>query len=155
MEKKIFSKVAGVTYGDRQAMLTYVSKGLQLRAVREPGNPYDFNAIKILNGYQHLGYISKDLAATIAPLLDSGKNDIEVIAQEVTGQEKGIYGLNIKIILKDANFIIRDSAYSMYVNDLGEKKGRVEYFQKLRDLKFDNAWNGGRFSAILEEKLKF
>lgn len=41
---------------------------------REPENPYDVNAIKVLtnDGELHLGYIQADLAEVIAPIMDSG-----------------------------------------------------------------------------------
>lgn len=50
--------------------------GLEL--VREPGNPYDPNAVKVMakvkgaEGSFTLGYLKKELAARTAPLMDAG-----------------------------------------------------------------------------------
>lgn len=39
---------------------------------REPENPYDVYAIKVLVEDQHIGYIERGQAAWISPLLDDG-----------------------------------------------------------------------------------
>lgn len=47
--------------------------GLELE--REPFNQYDPNAIKVLDpeSKEHLGYVSKEHAVEIAPLMDNGQ----------------------------------------------------------------------------------
>ncbi|MGH2312882.1 HIRAN domain-containing protein [Streptococcus uberis] len=44
--------------------------------VREPENDVDKNAIKVLVGKTHLGYVPKKIARKLAPLLDKGFNYI-------------------------------------------------------------------------------
>ena len=39
---------------------------------REPENPYDAYAIKVLVGDMHIGYIERGQAAWISPLMDEG-----------------------------------------------------------------------------------
>jgi hypothetical protein len=39
---------------------------------REPGNPHDSNAIKVMSGGSHIGYIPKEIAADLAVTMDSG-----------------------------------------------------------------------------------
>jgi hypothetical protein len=53
-----FTKIAGVTHERRQSIVARCSEGERLLLLREPGNPVDPGAIKVLrqNG-QHLGYI--------------------------------------------------------------------------------------------------
>lgn len=46
--------------------------GEQLRLEREPGNKYDTNAIGVHIFQQHLGYVSRGLAAELAPRMDAG-----------------------------------------------------------------------------------
>lgn len=50
-----------------------LKEGVRLRLEREPTNPRDKNAIKVIYYGFHFGYIEKDVAMTIAPLMDAGK----------------------------------------------------------------------------------
>ena len=98
--RELVSKVAGVTFGNRQTALKKLDRleasSVNISLEREAGNTFDKNAVKVNisvgNGKDyHLGYIPKDLAALIAPLLDKG---ISLIARfkSVTG---GLYdGMN-------------------------------------------------------------
>jgi len=83
----LVSKIAGVTFGNRQAALKkleqYNTGMINVSLQREAGNTYDANAIKVNvtvgTGSQYqLGYVPKDLAAVLAPLMDKG---IELIAR--------------------------------------------------------------------------
>lgn len=79
--KKMFCKVAGVTFNRRQEALkrleNYIRQGAEVKTTleREHNNKYDNAAIRIMvsvNGSAkyHLGYIPADLAAVLAPLMD-------------------------------------------------------------------------------------
>ncbi len=79
--KKMFCKVAGVTFNRRQEALkrleNYIRQGAEVKTTleRESDNKTDSKAIKVLvsvNGSAayHLGYIPADLAAVLAPLMD-------------------------------------------------------------------------------------
>ena len=79
---KLETKVAGVTYGNRQkaiAHLTqYAPESISIRLEREQGNQYDRNAVAVYaavegKGSYHMGYLPKALASFIAPLIDAGK----------------------------------------------------------------------------------
>ena len=85
--RELISKIAGVTFGNRQAALRkleqYEATAVNVTLEREAGNEYDPNAVKVnvsvgSGAAYHLGYIPKDLAAILAPLLDKG---IELIAR--------------------------------------------------------------------------
>ena len=95
--RELISKVSGVTFGNRQAALKKLDKynaaDVNVTLEREVTNAYDQNAVKVnvhvgSGASYHLGYIPKDLAAVVAPILDKG---IELIARfkSVTG---GIIG---------------------------------------------------------------
>ena len=87
----IETKVAGVTYEDRQSVVRKLAEGEEVRLCREPKNPHDRNAIRVerLTGEQ-IGYISRVEAATLAPSLDrQGK----LVAAVVTAVLRG-YGAN-------------------------------------------------------------
>jgi len=52
---------------------------------REPLNMYDRNAVKVLiglHGDHHIGYVPRDVAALLAPKLDSG--DVQIVTAWVT-----------------------------------------------------------------------
>lgn len=92
----IFSKIRGVTWDGRQELIKNLVCGESLGAVREPSNAYDKNAVAIYSVDGQIGYLSKDLAKTISPILER-KADVRITVSEVTGQDKEIQGVNIKI----------------------------------------------------------
>ena len=77
----LVSKVSGVTFGNRQAALRKLDRldtsSVNVSLEREQGNPHDTDAVKVNvsvgngKGY-HLGYVPRELASLIAPLLDKG-----------------------------------------------------------------------------------
>ena len=106
---RISTKAAGVTYGRRQGLLQrlscYSSEEITLTLQRESGNQYDRNATQIVaavkgKGSAVMGYINRELAAAIAPLLDTGKT-VKAMFEGITGgHEYGLnYGLNVAISL--------------------------------------------------------
>ena len=105
----LVSKVAGVLQGTRQRALRKLAqygKGMvNARLERETANAYDGNAVKVMisvgsGAEYHMGYVPRDLAAAVAPLLDKG---IELAARfrGVTGGtfDKMNYGALIEISL--------------------------------------------------------
>lgn len=81
------TSVAGVTFQNRQKTLMGIRTNLKngvkvnLVLVREPQNPKDENAVKVLAKWEkdgtlkraQLGYVPKDIAKNIAPLMDDRK----------------------------------------------------------------------------------
>lgn len=101
----IETKVVGVTYEGRQAVVAQLSIGEEVRLRREPTNPYDRNAIRVerLNG-QQIGYISRWQAAMWAPLLDNYGGTLPATVTELTG---GHYlfssrGVKIRFVLPES-----------------------------------------------------
>ena len=69
-------KLAGVSFGNAQDNIkTFAKPDIRWFAmVREPGNQHDPNAIRVaLFGEFFMGYIPKDIAAHLAPLMDAGR----------------------------------------------------------------------------------
>ncbi|MEW6724600.1 MAG: single-stranded-DNA-specific exonuclease RecJ [Bacillota bacterium] len=90
-----YTKVAGVTFENRQAMVSQCRVGESLRLVRQPENPHDPNAVAILNRQgQQLGFLNARLAKNLAPLLDGGETYLASVSQVTGGGEKN-WGLNI------------------------------------------------------------
>lgn len=72
-------KVEGMFVGKRREHAQkYVKRGSNFDLTREPENPYDRNAILVelpVRGGQYkidLGYLPKEIAAEVAPLMDAG-----------------------------------------------------------------------------------
>jgi hypothetical protein len=66
--------VAGVTHEGRAPIVRrHVRENAPAFLARDPGNPHDRNAIEIRldNGY-HIGFMPRDCAESVAPLLDAG-----------------------------------------------------------------------------------
>ncbi len=98
----ISTKVVGVTKNNDegvniQNILPELENGSKLNFVREPNNPYDTNAIKVICDYQHIGYIKAELAEEIAPIMDSGKELNGYITQITGGIDGKNYGCNMHI----------------------------------------------------------
>ena len=102
-------RVAGVTYEGRQEYLSRLTGEEPVRLVPEPENQYDNNAIAVYiatkDGVKHCGYIPKELAAQIAPVMDNEAfmASIEAITGgfEMYNGDTAAYGLRIAVELPD------------------------------------------------------
>ena len=94
-------KLVGVTYEDAQENIRkFGCEDIGSYAlVREPGNEHDPNAIRVaLAGAIYMGYVPKDIAKDLAPVIDAGGN---FIAQFVSRNEHpfhDIVGLTVRIV---------------------------------------------------------
>lgn len=62
------TRVVGVTFEGRQAVVAQLQEGEELYLVEEPTNQYDPHAVKVMrSGGQQVGYLSKDLAVNVQP----------------------------------------------------------------------------------------
>ncbi|MBR1433039.1 MAG: HIRAN domain-containing protein [Ruminiclostridium sp.] len=105
----IRTKAAGVTFGRRQGLLDRLNKyspeDITITLQRESGNAYDPNAVQIVAGVKGkgsavMGYVGRELAKVISPLLDKGKAVKADFAGITGGHEYGLnYGLNVAISL--------------------------------------------------------
>lgn len=105
------TKVVGVTFANtgrntenRQAIIQdlnhrgLLNPGQELRLERDPQNPYDRNAISVIgpDGRQ-IGNLSKENAAMLAPMIDSGAK-YTVTVSSLTGGNGYSYGINIRVV---------------------------------------------------------
>lgn len=98
-----YSKIAGVTFDNRQYYISNLSVGDQLIVMREYNNAYDANAIALYDRAKNqLGYIRKEVAAQLAPRIDCGEK-ISVYVDSVTGGDDYNYGVNIKIVIGEVD----------------------------------------------------
>lgn len=109
MSLNLTVKVAGVTHDGRQDILKRLVGDEAARIVPEPQNPYDKNALAVHIAMHdgtiaHAGYIPKELAREVAPLLDGEAVMVKIKA--ITGgfetYEGGTayLGLQIRVYLE-------------------------------------------------------
>lgn len=91
------TKVVGVTFEGRQALLPLVRSGEPLRLVRDPRNPRDPHAIQVcLGDGRQLGFLRAGLAARLAPAMDAGAR-YAAIATALTGGGDRAWGVSIQV----------------------------------------------------------
>lgn len=101
MPKTIKTKVVGVSFGNGQELIEYLSEGDSLFLEREPENEHDENAIAVyVDQYQNeqIGYLSSDLAEELAPQIDSGQMIMAEVTA-ITGEGERTRGVNILLTL--------------------------------------------------------
>ena len=101
--QSFFTKIVGVSFDNsngssRQDLITSL-EGLPcpLTLNREHGNPHDENAIAVMDSHgRQLGFLSRNIAEQMAPIMDSGLL-VQAHAIQVTGGWPLNYGVNIQI----------------------------------------------------------
>ena len=77
------SGVAGARNHAEAHPAAALAPGSELTLVRETGNPHDANAIAVHGGGgEHIGFVPRELAATLAPDLDAGRTWSAVVLRE-------------------------------------------------------------------------
>lgn len=104
---RIDTKTAGVTHGNRQQLLARLSRyspeEITIKLQREQDNAADKNAVQVIaavkgKGAAVMGYLNRQLAAAIAPLMDKGKAVASSFLAVTGGADYYLtYGLNIRI----------------------------------------------------------
>jgi hypothetical protein len=105
----IATKAAGVSFGNRQKALErltqYESDNISIELKREADNQFDSNAVQIIatvkgKGSYPVGYVPKTLSATIAALIDYGKQ-VKALFKEIRGKYQNYhnYGISLDLII--------------------------------------------------------
>jgi hypothetical protein len=90
-------KLTGVTYEGRQFYIAKMNVNDQIYLRRDRNNRYDNNAIGVYNNQnQNIGWIPRDIAASLAPDMDSGVQLFTKINQILGGNGYN-YGVEIFI----------------------------------------------------------
>lgn len=101
-----FTKVAGVTKGEdnRQELISHMAIDENLEIRRDPQNDYDPNAIAVYvpRFDKDIGFLNKDLAAVLAPLMDAGRAYSVRLGSITGGIDGKHYGVNIEITNEDS-----------------------------------------------------
>lgn len=90
------TKVVGISFDKRQATAAALEPGVDLDLRREPENPADAHAIAVYYGNLQIGFLRRQIAAHLAPLLDKGIL-YRARVEHVTGGGEKHYGINIRV----------------------------------------------------------
>ena len=97
----ITTKVVGVSFEGRQEVVAKLQMGDLVWLEREPFNPYDTNAIRVTrNNCEKIGYISRHLARSLAPIMDRLGSPIRGKVYLLTGSHYDDYSLGVVIAFK-------------------------------------------------------
>jgi hypothetical protein len=97
----ITTKVVGVSFEGRQEVVAKLQMGDRIWLEREPFNPYDVNAIRVTrNNGEQIGYLSRHLARSLAPLMDRLCFPIRGKVYLLTGSRYEDYSLGVVIAFK-------------------------------------------------------
>jgi hypothetical protein len=112
--EKVETRITGVTFGNRQKALerltNYSAEQISISLEREAENEFDKNAIAVKatvkgKGGYIIGYINKNLAKLIAPLIDY-KKSVTATFQEIVGKYQNYHNYGLQISVNIAKGII-------------------------------------------------
>ena len=97
---KIITRLSGVTYGDAQENIKkFRCKDIgSFALVREPDNPHDPNAIRVELAGLFFGYIPRDLAKELAPIMDTGRAFLALFVSRNESPFHDTVGLTVEIV---------------------------------------------------------
>ena len=97
----VSTKVVGVTFENRQEVISKLHREDRIWLDMEPDNPYDPNAISVCcsNG-QQIGYLNRYLAAKLIPFFRAYGYPVKGKVAMVTGSNWGGYSLGVVISFK-------------------------------------------------------
>jgi len=86
LPRSLVTRVVGVSYEGRQKIVSQLKMGETVFLVRDPDNAYDRNAIRVIRGDQsQLGFVNRDLAARLVPILDQHEGVLKATVAALTG----------------------------------------------------------------------
>lgn len=92
-----YTKIRGVSYANRQDLITSLKVGNAITLLREANNPADKNAVACLTkDGGTVGYLSRAIAAQLAPMMDLGAHYAAEVCG-LTGGEAQNHGVNLLV----------------------------------------------------------
>ncbi len=106
------SKIVGVSFEGRQDTIAGLRVGSELTLQRQPENQFDPNALAVYYGTLPLGFVRKEIAKHLAPLIDDGAR-YRARVESLTGGGEKNRGVNI-YMWRDAEASLRSSGPSPF-----------------------------------------
>jgi single-stranded-DNA-specific exonuclease len=98
---EFYTKAVGVTFDDRQSVIATLAEGDAVSLRREPANPHDPHAIRVVTSDGRMvGYLSARVAGRLAPGMDAGGR-YRAMVSAVTGGGDRTLGLNLYVQRED------------------------------------------------------
>lgn len=91
------TKIMGVSFEGRQDLVAGLVPGHELELRRQPENPVDSNAVAVHYGTFHIGFLRKQIAKHLAPLIDGGVRYTARIEHVTGGRDGKNFGVNIRV----------------------------------------------------------
>ncbi|HEY9179113.1 MAG TPA: helicase-related protein, partial [Candidatus Baltobacteraceae bacterium] len=91
------TKIVGVSFEGRQDVVAGLKPGHELELTRQPDNPVDANAIAVHYGTLQIGFLRKQIAKHLAPLIDGGILYTARIEHVTGGTQGKNFGVNIRV----------------------------------------------------------
>lgn len=123
-ESSLFhTKIAGVSFDNRQEVIRDLGAGVALKLLREPDNVHDPNAIRIITkSGLDIGFLNARLAKQLAPYIDRGETYEAVITDVTGGGDNLACGVNIEV-----RKLSEDSSALDTSVDIDERKRLASY----------------------------
>lgn len=94
--EEFYTKAVGVSFDGRQEIVAELEPGEKVTLTREPANLHDNNAIAIETQQgQQIGYLKREIAKHLAPLLDTEVNYQATVSQVTGGGTDQSFGVNL------------------------------------------------------------
>ena len=102
--RSIFTRVVGVTFENRQEVVARLSEGERVSLIRDPDNPFDPNAVKVVRwDHQQIGFLDRELAKIMAPRMDRYGGTFKATVSRLTGgyYPGSSFGVMVKFYLPE------------------------------------------------------
>ena len=80
------TRIVGISFNKRKEVAELLTEREQVFLVREPDNPFDSNAVKVVRwDHQQFGYLERELAKVLAPTMDRFGRFFKARVSRLTG----------------------------------------------------------------------
>ena len=96
--RSIETRVVGVTFANRQAVVFLLTEKEKVFLIREPDNVFDGNAVKVVQrDHKQVGYVNRELSKILAPKMDRDRKPVKATVSRITVEYYPGYSLGVLI----------------------------------------------------------
>ena len=85
------AEITGLHYDNRRTRLPAVNIGDAITLMRDYGNPYDMNAIKVVHQSGDIGFVPRSVTRLLAPQMDAGSQFRAIVTEVERGIEPRVH----------------------------------------------------------------